>query len=256
MKPYTKMTANELHNRLTERNVPMLVMQETEARIAAQRSFERAGRSRRRTHSFLWGALVKPLRNEYTSVSSGLSYPESTPPRTAAMLAYKEVLGSLLARFSYARAQNTHTPSQLAQEIGNLPYGGLHWSDWVPPSKKTKIAALFAEIEYKPRAKRKIPFERKVPVTLHADLRYRLVKSITSEMDTIAADRARERQLRILPNKSVDASRTRKYNRLIYARDKVAAMDDTEVLPYTWHGLALDYGVEGDPPSTGVEDET
>jgi hypothetical protein len=55
------------------------------------------------------------------------------------------------------------TPSEAANEA-SIPNKGEHWSDWIPTHIKAKTTALFDAIPHKPRAKRKIPFERNIPI--------------------------------------------------------------------------------------------
>jgi hypothetical protein len=50
----------------------------------------------------------------------------------------------------------------------DLPNDGTHWTDWIPQKIKSRVLDLFEQIERKPKAKIKIPFERLVPPSLHA----------------------------------------------------------------------------------------
>ena len=108
-----------------------------------------------------------------------------------------------------------------------LPNEGKHWTDWVPEKIKRRVLDLFDQIERKPKAKIKIPFQRLIPADLHAKqvtrLKNRTLKELAiaeqaNELDPTEESRAKVRQMR-------------------YALDLMDALDEDEPVPATWHGL-------------------
>ena len=76
-KKYThlmKLTHNELHKKLVERNLPQATIQYIEEIIASQKESSRIIKIKRAAQAKLWAAILEPLRSEIRSTRSSLSY--------------------------------------------------------------------------------------------------------------------------------------------------------------------------------------
>jgi DNA primase len=89
------------------------------------------------------------------------------------------------------------------------------------------VLDLFEQIERKPKAKIKIPFERLVPSSLHAKQLARLKQRTLKEL-AIA-----EQALELDP----DEDKQSRVSQIKYALDLMDVLDDSEPVPATWHGL-------------------
>ena len=125
-----------------------------------------------------------------------------------------------------------HTPSTIARDLERegkpLPNHGIHWTDWIPTSKRTQIAQLFEEIPHAPKTKRKIPFQRvQRPNTKQ---KMRLLNRTQKELEI------EERDYMIDPS----VERMAKIDRIKEALKIIESLKPTDVVPRTWH--ALDQG--------------
>jgi hypothetical protein len=89
------------------------------------------------------------------------------------------------------------------------------------------VLDLFEQIERKPKAKIKIPFQRLIPADLHA-------KQVTRLKNRTLKDLAMAEQAQELdPHEDNEA----KVRQIKYALDLMDVLDDSEPVPATWHGL-------------------
>jgi hypothetical protein len=151
---------------------------------------------------------------------------ENDEARRDALEAYLTVLNSLKARMVNHCKQDRKTPTMIASEK-DLPNDGTHWTDWIPQKIKSRVLDLFEQIERKPKAKIKIPFQRLIPADLHAKQVTRL-KNRTLK-DLAIAEQAQE----LDPHEDNEA----KVRQIKYALDLMDALDENEPVPATWHGL-------------------
>jgi hypothetical protein len=162
-----KYTHNELHTKLIKRGLPQATREQIEQVVAEQKETARIKKIKRAAHAKLWEAILKPLRNEINSTRGSLLYTDThnvdDDLRRAAFAYYETVLIKVLHQLLKIKRMVSATPSEAAAEA-NIPNKGEHWSDWIPTHIKSKATALFEEIPHKPRAKRKIPFERNIPI--------------------------------------------------------------------------------------------
>ena len=122
--------------------------------------------------------------------------------------------------------QDRKTPTMVASDK-DLPNDGTHWTDWIPQKIKDRVITLFQEIERKPKAKIKIPFERLVPPSLHA-------KQVTRLKNRTLKELAIAEQTQTLDPHPENES---KVSQIRYALDLMDVLDDNEPVPATWHGL-------------------
>jgi len=188
-----KLTANELHNKLVDRGIPQTTRDYIKQIVAEQKEAARIKKIKRAAHAKLWANVLNPLRNEISSTRGSLLYSDKevliveegqggkpTPNqsdhvelRRAAFAYYETVLIKVLHQLLRIKQSLDATPSEAANEA-NVPNKGEHWSDWIPTHIKSKATALFDAIPTKYRAKRKIPFERNIPIeTQEAKLKHK-----------------------------------------------------------------------------------
>jgi hypothetical protein len=162
-----KLTHNELHKKLVERNLPQATIQYIEQIVADQKETSRTKKIKQAAHAKLWDALLKPLRKEIRSTRGSLTYKDGhnddDQERRAAFAYYETVLLKIQRKLTDIKRTLDATPSEAALEA-SIPNKGEHWSDWIPTHIKSKTVALFDAIPHKLRAKRKIPFERNIPI--------------------------------------------------------------------------------------------
>lgn len=179
-KKYThlmKLTPNELHNKLMDRGLPQATRDHIKQIVAEQKEETRVRKIKRTAHARLWATILEPLRSEIRSTRGSLIYKgthnDDTPERRAAFAYYETVLLKVQRQLISIKQTLDATPSEAAAEA-SIPNKGEHWADWVPSHVKAKATALFDEIPHKLRAKRKLPFERNIPIeTQEARLRHR-----------------------------------------------------------------------------------
>lgn len=177
-----KLTPNELHNKLMDRGLPQATRDYIKQIVGEQKEEMRVRRIKRATHAKLWAVILEPLRSEIRSTRSSLSYgkgkgntinvsfggeatpnPDHAELRRAAFAYYETVLLKVQRQLTNIKTTLDATPTEAATEA-SIPNKGEHWSDWVPSHVKAKAVALFDAIPDKTKAKRKIPFDRNIPI--------------------------------------------------------------------------------------------
>jgi len=227
-KHYMHLTPNQLHARLLKRKTPPYQADLIKRIVAEQQAERKSENARTKQLTRLWREFMQPLETERDNIQGMLRYKgsENDEARREALEAYLTVLNALKARMQNHCKQDRKTPTMVASDK-DLPNDGTHWTDWVPAKIKHRVHDLFDQIERKPKAKHKIPFERLVPADLHAKqvtrLKNRTLKDLAmaeqaQELDPHAENQAKVRQIR-------------------YALDLMDVLDENEPVPATWHGL-------------------
>ena len=227
-KHYIKLTPNQLHNRLIERKTPPMQAEHIKKTVAEQQAMLKSENARTIQLTRLWREFTEPLNTERENVQGMLRYKgcENDEARRDALEAYLTVLNALKAKMTNHCKQDRKTPTMIASEK-DLPNDGTHWTDWIPQKIKSRVLDLFEQIERKPKAKIKIPFQRLIPADLHAKQVTRL-KNRTLK-DLAIAEQAQE----LDPHEDNEA----KVRQIKYALDLMDVLDDSEPVPATWHGL-------------------
>jgi len=224
---YMKLTPNQLHTRLLERKVPPFQAEHIKRIVAEQQANRKSENARTKQLDRLWREFMSPLDVERDNVQGMLRYKASeNDARREALEAYLTVLNALKAKMINHCKQDRMTPTMVASDK-NLPNEGKHWTDWIPQKIKARVLDLFEQIERKPKAKIKIPFQRLIPADLHAKQVTRLKNRTLKEL-AIA-----EQSLIIDP----DEDKASKVRQIKYALDLMDVLDEDEPVPATWHGL-------------------
>lgn len=227
-KHYMNLTPNQLHARLVARKTPPFQAEHIKKIVAEQQAQRKSENARSKQLRRLWDEFMQPLNTERENVMGMLRYKraENDEARREALEAYLTVLNALKAKMINHCKQDRKTPTMIASDK-NLPNEGKHWTDWIPEKIKRRVLDLFDNIERKPKAKIKIPFQRLIPAELHAKQIARLKARTLKEL-AIA-----EQALEIDPDEDKEA----KVRQMKYALDLMDALDEDEPVPATWHGL-------------------
>ena len=239
---YLKLSANELHNRLTERNLHPAEIERIKGEVLELKETMRVAKITRTQRKAEWDKVLRPLRYEINNARVGLRYGGELVPQhgntegspNARQLAFSEyirVMEKLTAMLDAPSKALDHTPIQIARDKG-LPNDGEHWTDWIPARVKDKISLLFDAVPVVPRGKRKTPFQRTMLPDQHEKAKTRLLNKTRKEMETI------ERKHSVAPRDDL-ASRITQMKRAIKI---IEALDKNEAVPATWTKLSMEGG--------------
>lgn len=228
---YLKLSANELHNRLTERKMHPAEIERIKAEVADLKESMRVSRITRTQRKAEWDKVLQPLRYEINNARVGMRYGGEISPQDQRKLAFSEyirVMEKLLAMLDAPFKALDHTPIQIARDKG-LPNDGEHWTDWIPARVKDKITLLFDAVPVVPRGKRKIPFQRTMLPHQHETAKVRLLTKTKRELETLM------RQADINPT----VARIDKVAKMKRAIKIIEGLGNNEAVPATWTKLNL-----------------
>jgi hypothetical protein len=225
---YIKLSANELHNRLTERNLHPSEIERIKGEVSSLKETMRVSRITRTQRKAEWDKVLQPLRYEINNARVGMRYGGEQAPqeRTLAFSEYIRIMEKLLAMLDAPSKALDNTPMQIARDKG-LPNDGEHWTDWIPARVKDKVSLLFDAVPVAPRGKRKTPFQRTMLPHQHETAKVRLLTKTQKELSNL------ERKIAINPT---DA-RTDKLKQMQRAIKIIESLDKNEAVPATWTKL-------------------
>jgi len=225
---YIKLSANELHNRLTERNLHPSEIERIKGEVLTLKETMRVSRITRTQRKAEWDKVLQPLRYEINNARVGMRYGGEQAPqeRALAFSEYIRIMEKLIAMLDAPYKALDSTPIQIARDKG-LPNDGEHWTDWIPARVKDKISLLFADVPVVPRGKRKTPFQRTMLPDQFNKSKTRLLTKTRKEMETL------EKQAQINPT---DA-RLNRLKQMERAIKIIEALDKNEAVPATWSKL-------------------
>jgi hypothetical protein len=232
---YINLTPNELHTRLTKRKLHPVAINHIKDKVAELKEERRVNRITRTHRTSEWANVLDPLRYELNNAKVGRKYDLTDEARVEAFDAYIAVMEKVLAKLLHPSKLLEQTPMQMAKEHNASGKGspirndGEHWTDWVPQKIKDTIATAFFELPHRPKAKRKVPFQRVMLPDQHEKAKARLLKATQKEIDTL------ERRQMVAPTDERQA----KLNRMKGALKIIEAMTDNEHIPATWNTLDL-----------------
>jgi len=230
---YINLTPNELHQRLLKRKLHPVAITQIKAEVAHMKESRRINRITRTHRKAEWANVLDPLRYELNSAKVGRKYDLTDAVRLDAFDAYIAVMEKVLAKLLHPSRLLEHTPMQIAKEHNATGKGspisndGEHWVDWIPPKIKERIGQAFMELPHKPKAKRKVPFQRVMLPDQHEEAKKRLLKATHKEIATL------ERRQMVAPTDE----RKEKIARMYKAIKIIEAMTDNEAVPATWNTL-------------------
>jgi hypothetical protein len=227
---YLKLSANDLHNRLTERKMHPAEIERIKNEVLALKETLRVTRITRTQRKAEWDKVLQPLRYEINNARVGMRYGGEKSPqeRAIAFSEYIRIMEKLVAMLDAPYKALDSTPIQIARDKG-LPNDGEHWTDWIPARVKDKITTLFNEVPVVPRGKRKTPFQRTMLPDQFNKAKTRLLTKTRKEMESL------ERKAGIQPT---DA-RTAKLTQMRRALKIIETLDKNEAVPATWTKLSM-----------------
>jgi hypothetical protein len=227
---YLKLSANDLHNRLTERKMHPAEIERIKNEVLALKETLRVSKITRTQRKAEWDKVLQPLRYEINNAKVGMRYGGEISPqeRVIAFSEYIRIMEKLVAMLDAPSKALDSTPIQIARDKG-LPNDGEHWTDWIPARVKDKVTALFDATPVAPRGKRKTPFQRTMLPHQHETAKVRLLTKTRKEMESL------ERKAGIQPT---DA-RTAKLAQMRKALKIIETLDKNEAVPATWTKLSM-----------------
>ena len=229
---YMKLTENELLNKLQKRTMHDSARAEIIRIVAEQKHQQRVERGINHQHTRMWEELMIPLKYERKQVASLLKY-QGGVERDLALRAYLNLIDTTIGKMTLAQRAREYTPYQIAQ-AANRPNKVVHWTDWITPTKKLAITALFDAIPHKAKAKKKLAFQRTIPPTLwhtlHARLLTRTEKELEVAKQKLNASRI-EGKHEVIERRELAVSNIEQA--LVWIRDTKECV----ALPVTWHGF-------------------
>ena len=236
---YINLKPNELHQRLLNRKLHPKEIRRIKDEVAELKEARRVERITRTHRKAEWANVLDPLRYELNSAKVGRKYDLTDAVRLDAFDAYIAVMEKVLAKLNHPSKLLEQTPMQIAKEHNATGKGspisndGEHWTDWIPPKIKERIGQAFMELPHRPKAKRKVPFQRVMLPDQHEEAKKRLLKATHKEIATL------ERRQMVAPTDE----RKEKIERMHKAIKIIEAMTDNEAVPATWNTLN---GIETD----------
>ena len=226
---YLKLSANDLHNRLTERKMHPAEIERIKNEVLALKETLRVTRITRTQRKAEWDKVLQPLRYEINNARVGMRYGgEKSPQRIVAFSEYIRIMEKLIAMLDAPSKALDHTPIQIARDKG-LPNDGEHWTDWIPARVKDKVSLLFDVVPITPRGKRKTPFQRTMLPDQFNKAKTRLLTKTKRELETLM------RQTDINPT----VARLDKIIKMKRAIKIIDTLDKNEAVPATWTKLHI-----------------
>jgi hypothetical protein len=241
---YVKLTPNELHDRLANTmKMHPLVIDEIKTEVAALKETRRVERITDTALRKVWAELLYPLRVERDNAKVGLRYDDNGTAsakvkRVEAFTAYIAVLDEVLRRLQPQTVRPWQTPKEYARALNKtkkgspIPNDGQHWTDWVPIHIKHAISEAFSALLSKPKARKKIPFQRVIPRAQHREQKERLLKRTIQDQFRI------ERMWNMHPTEE-NAEMYINVNKALRAIENAGPNDP---MPGTWHGMLKNNG--------------
>ena len=234
---YLKLAPRDLHLHLRKRKLHPVRIAQIEDEVSRIKETKRVDRITHTVRKQAWQDLIAPLRTELDNARVGRRYQTGTPEadelRREAFDAYIAVMDKLIKRLQWPAKLLECMPTQWAEQLNAekkgspITNGGVHWTDWVPPRIKNAISEAFADLPTKPRAKRKLPFQRVIPPDQHAKRKATLLKRTRTDHFTI------ERKWKLNPTEeNADL-----YINITKALEAIEQSKPNDLLPATWHGM-------------------
>jgi len=210
---YLTMQPHEIRRKLAVRKLPTLpehlrdkgyrsMSEYIYEQVMEKRQELREQRARQKHAAQQWRDILDPARREFRTMKAMLDTARArqrsgaetnediSQARIAALSAYMEVIGSFLSTVErWIESDPELSPAKrLKKKLkafpNGVPNGGSHWVDWIPESMKQPVVQLFDAVPYRAKAKRKVPFQRRIPkifrmeegekLSLFEEFRYRL----------------------------------------------------------------------------------
>lgn len=249
---YFKLSEYDVDRRLAAKRMPDAMRAQLKESIMQAKAEYKSAQAREKQLKRLWNDLLAPLKYELKMVNIMLKKTQQQVAngyyaneaegvaRVKALEEYAEVMHKLNAK-CVKRLHEGDTPKTVAQEHSKIfptgmPNNGSHWVDFVPTSVKEYIAGLFDAIPHRAKAKRKIPFERRVPMLTRQDHGETL--SVWHEQQFTLKKRTEKDLERLIPLARVNPDKYEpQVEQIRQALEWIDNLTEGEALPTTWHGF-------------------
>lgn len=249
---YYKLSEHEIDRRLAAKRMPDSLRADLKESIMRGKAEYKSAQARDKQNKRLWREVLAPAKYEWkvTNImlnktrqqllSGYYANPDEGEARVKALAEYADVVGRLTSK-SMRWINEGLTPKAVANQRSKIfpngmPNNGAHWVDFVPVSVKEYIAGLFDAIPHRAKAKRKIPFERKVPLLTRQDKGETL--SVWHEALFVLKSRTQNELERIVPLARVNPAKYEgDVERIRQALEWLDNLEEGEALPATWHGF-------------------
>lgn len=249
---YFKLSEHEIERRLAAKRMPDAMRVQLKETIMQGKAEYKSAQAREKQTKRLWFELLAPLKYELKMVNIMLKKTQQQVAngyyaneaegvaRVRALEEYADVMNRLDTK-CHKRRHEGLTPKGVAQERtkifpSGMPNNGTHWVDFVPTSVKEYIAGLFDAIPHRAKAKRKIPFERRVPMRTRQDHGETL--SVWHEQQFTLKKRTEKDLERLIPLARVNPDKYEaQVEQVRQALEWIDNLEEGEALPTTWHGF-------------------
>lgn len=252
---YYKLSERDISRRLAKKRIPEATRSRLFEVILDGKEKAKAREASEKRKAYLWRVLLDPAKYEMKMVlliltrtkqqveSGYYANPEEGEARVLALELYHRCIGRWVIREAQDAVKQGKTPQSVAREKtkrfpSGLPNGGIHWVDWVPFTVREQVTEYFDAIPHRAKAKRKIPFERKMPKLSRIDNGE--VLSVFEEKRILLRERTEralektEKMAHINPDKYGDDV----YN-IKQALRYINAAQEGELLPSSWRGFTF-----------------
>lgn len=249
---YYKLSEHEIDRRLASKRMPDELREKLKESIMQGKREYKSAQARDKQNKRLWRELLAPTKYELKMVTLMLKKtrqqmlsgyydnPEEGQARVKALKEYTDVLAMLIVKGG-RWLNDGLSPKAVANKSSKIfpsgmPNNGSHWVDFVPASVKEYIAGLFDAIPHRAKAKRKIPFERKVPMLTRQDHGETL--SVWHDGLFMLKTRTEKDLERLVPLARVNPAKYEgDVERIRQALEWIDNLEEGEALPTTWHGF-------------------
>ena len=176
---YLRMQPAELAEAISKRNLPAEYKADLIQSHMVEKKKRKSLNAKERTHRTLWREFLMPLKYEIKNVKVMMNQ-DRGQARHDALGWYLALMESLHEHCVKLSKVEGNTPASVAKSKTGIWNDGTHWTDWVSATKRAPILDLFEAVQWGKR--RKHPFERRIPDTLHKALKARLVKRTQGEL--------------------------------------------------------------------------
>jgi len=183
---YYKLSEHDISRRLATKRMPDATRAKLLETILEGKRQHKSHQASAKRKEYLWRTLLAPAKYEWKMVNLMLTKtqqqvdsgyyanPIEGEARVKALQTYRECIGEWVLSAAIDCQKLGKTPLSVAREAtkrfpAGLPNDGTHWTDWIPSTVKQEITLMFEAIPHRAKAKRKVPFERKMPALSRID---------------------------------------------------------------------------------------
>lgn len=249
---YYKLSDNDISKRLAAKRMPEATKARLLETILENKAAHISKEASDKRKKYLWRQLLTPAKYELKmsnlmltktqqQVENGYyANPDEGEARVLAMSAYCKCIEYWVIGQAYEWQRQGMTPAGAAKEKtkrfpAGMPNNGSHWVDWVPSTVREQVTALFDAIPRRAKAKRKVPFERKMPHLSRID--HGEVLSVFEEQRIMLREKTERALEKVAQLAKVDPDTySDDLERVKTALRYINDAKEGEILPKSWKG--------------------